>query len=250
MTMKGFIFAAGLGTRLKPLTDTRPKALVEYKGRPMIDFVIENLQKQGIDSFIVNIHHFGEQIINHINKRLDHSKFVISDERDLLRDTGGAIRHAYKHNLIGQGTFLVHNVDIISNLDIRKMQQAHRPESLATLLVSNRQTSRYLLFDENMRLVGWTNVTTGEIKTPYPDLNPNLCIKRAFGGIHIINARIGKLMESMEEKFPIIDFYLSVCRSEAIYGYEQEGLMLTDIGKIDSLSPRHKSKPMQTIEQA
>ncbi|MCQ2344614.1 MAG: NTP transferase domain-containing protein [Paludibacteraceae bacterium] len=233
--MKGFIFAAGLGTRLKPLTDTKPKALVEYQGRPMIDIVIDRLEQQGVDQFIVNIHHFGEQIIEHLNNRHDDANFQISDERDLLRDTGGAIRHAYKHNLLGEGAFLVHNVDIMSNLDVRKMQEAHRPESLATLLVSERQTSRYLLFNDEMRLLGWTNVTTGEIKSPYPNLNPDKCIKRAFGGIHIIDARIGNLMKELDEKFSIIDFYLSVCSQEPIYGYEQKGLQLNDIGKLTQL---------------
>lgn len=233
--MKGFIFAAGLGTRLKPLTDTKPKALVEYQGRPMIDIVVDRLEQQGVNQFIVNIHHFGEQIIEHLNNRHDDANFQISDERDLLRDTGGAIRHAYKQNLLGEGAFLVHNVDIMSNLDVRKMQEAHRPESLATLLVSERQTSRYLLFNDEMRLVGWTNVTTGEIKSPYPNLNPDKCIKRAFGGIHIIDARIGKLMKELDEKFSIIDFYLSVCSQEPIYGYEQKGLQLNDIGKLTQL---------------
>lgn len=233
--MKGFIFAAGLGTRLKPLTDSRPKALVEYKGRPMLDIVIANLQNQGISDFVVNIHHFGEQIINHLNARPDHSSFQISDERDILRDTGGAIRHAFVNNLLGDCPFLVHNVDIMSNLDIRRMQDAHRSDALATLLVSNRETSRYLLFNNDMRLVGWTNVSTGEIKSPYHDINPETCIKRAFGGIHIIDPRIGKLMRDLEEKFSIIDFYLSVCISEPIYGYEQEGLQLTDIGKLSQL---------------
>lgn len=233
--MKGFIFAAGLGTRLKPLTDTRPKALVNYQGRPMIEIVIDQLKKQGINEFIVNIHHFGEQIVDYINARADHTSFSISDERDLLRDTGGAIRHAYLNNLLGMEPFLVHNVDIISNLDIGKMQQAHRRDSLATLLVNDRETSRYLLFDDDMKLVGWTNVTTGDVKSPYPDLDPKNCKKRAFGGIHIIDTRIGKLMTNLDEKFSIIDFYLSVCRTEAIFGYEQDGLQLADIGKLSQL---------------
>ena len=233
--MKAFIFAAGLGTRLKPLTDTRPKALVEYHGKPMIDIVIDGLKAQGVDRFLVNIHHFGEQIIEHLKTRPDSELFEISDERDLLRDTGGAIRHAYKNGLLGDEPFLVHNVDIMSNLDVRQMQNAHKKDSLATLLVSQRETSRYLLFDNNMRLVGWTNISTGEVKSPYPDLNPDNCLKRAFGGIHIIDSRIGELMSSWQEKFSIIDFYLSVCRDYPIYGYEQPNIQLTDIGKLSQL---------------
>ena len=233
--MRAFIFAAGLGTRLKPLTDTRPKALVKYHGKPMIDIVIDTLKAHGVDSFLVNIHHFGEQIIEHLQAREDRDIFSISDERDLLRDTGGAIRHAALHNMLGDEPFLVHNVDIMSNLDLRSMQKAHKEGALATLLVSQRETSRYLLFDNSMRLVGWTNIATGEVKSPYADLDVSKCTKRAFGGIHIMDNRVGQRMTEWREKFSIIDFYLAVCQTEPIYGYEQPNLQLTDIGKLSQL---------------
>lgn len=233
--MNAFIFAAGLGTRLKPLTDTRPKALVEYHGRPMLDLVIENLDRQGIDSFVVNVHHFGQQIIDHLAQRPDTARFVISDERAKLLDTGGAIKHAIEQGIDLGTDVLVHNTDIISNFSLEHLAAAHRPDAMATLLVSRRETSRYLLFDQNMRLAGWTNIQTGEIRSPYPDLCPDKCVRRAFSGIHIINKGVGRLMQTWPDVFPIIDFYLSVCADHAIYGSEQEGLQIKDIGKIDQL---------------
>lgn len=227
--MKAFIFAAGLGTRLKPLTDTRPKALVEYKGKAMLDIVIERLKEQGISKFVVNVHHFGEQIIDHLAKRPDHADFEISDERDLLRDTGGAIRHAFRQGIDLNDRFLVHNVDIMSNVDIRDMESNLKPDALATLLVSERETSRYLWFNGDMKLVGWENVKTGEVKGKRGER------KLAFAGIHVLSAKVGELMADYEEKFSIIDFYLAHCEKFKIYGYEQKGAIIEDIGKLDQL---------------
>ena len=234
--MKAFIFAAGMGTRLKPLTDTMPKALVPVAGdristdgTPMIDVVMARLMSQGFDRFIVNVHHFAEQIINHFK---DEARVEISDERDLLRDTGGAIRHAYNQGIDLGERFLVHNVDIASNVDLRAMIAAVKPDSLATLLVSERETSRYLLFDDDMRLVGWTNVKTGEVKSPYNNLNVEQCRKRAFAGIHIISGKVRALMKDWPEVFSVVDFYLNVCKDWKIYGYEQQGLYVKDMGKI------------------
>lgn len=227
--MKAFIFAAGLGTRLKPLTDTRPKALVEYRGKAMIDIVIERLKSQGFSEFVVNIHHFGEQIISHINELPDHDKFEISDERDLLRDTGGAIRHAFKRGISFGESFMVHNVDIMTNVDLRKMVNAFNQDMLAMLLVSDRETSRCLWFDGSMRLTGWENIKTGEVK------GKRSVRKMAFSGIHILNSRVRELMEPWDEKFSIIDFYLSVCDVEKIYGYVSEGAEILDIGKLEQL---------------
>lgn len=233
--MKAFIFAAGLGTRLRPLTDSRPKALVPYHGRPMIDIVIERLSAQGIDGFVVNVHHFAEQIIKHISERADVSRFRISDESTLLRDTGGAIRYAINQGIDLGECFLVHNVDIISNFSLPDMVAALRPDAVATLLVSERVTSRYLLFNNDMRLVGWTNTATGEVRSPYRGLETDKCLRRAFSGIHIINICVGRLMQSWPDVFSIIDFYLSVCADHPIYGYEQPGLEVKDIGKISQL---------------
>lgn len=227
--MKAFIFAAGLGTRLKPLTDTRPKALVEYRGKAMLDIVADRLKAQGFTGFVVNIHHFGEQIVRHIDGRADHGLFEISDERDLLRDTGGAIRHAFRRGILLGDSFMVHNVDIMSNVDLRKMAEAFKPDMLALLLVSERETTRYLWFDDIMRLTGWENVKTGEVK------GRRSSVKLAFAGVHILSSRVRELMEPWDEKFSIIDFYLSVCADEKIYGYVSEGAEILDIGKLEQL---------------
>lgn len=236
--LTAFIFAAGLGTRLKPLTDTMPKALVPVAGRPLIDHVIEALKSQGTDRFVVNVHHFAGLIRCHIAERSDAAQFLISDETDLLRETGGAIRHAA--TLLGDRHFLVHNVDIISNFDLQLMARNIRPEALATLLVSERVTHRYLLFDDEMRLVGWTNMATGEVKSPYPGLDPDKCRKLAFAGIHILSSAVHELMRPYPERFSIIDFYLDQCAHHPIYGYVQPGLRMIDVGKLDSLDEADK----------
>lgn len=236
--MTAFIFAAGIGSRLKPLTDTMPKALVPIAGCPIFDYVVDKLQRQGFDRFIVNVHHFAPMLTEHIAQRPDADRFAISDETDLLRDTGGAIRHAA--SLIGNEPFLVHNVDIISNFDINRLLSNRRHDALATLLVSDRQSTRYLLFDNDFRLVGWANTTTGDIKSPYPALDPDQCIKRAFAGIHYISHDICPLMTNYPERFSIIDFYLDHAATHKIYGYADPTLQLIDIGKPETLALAEK----------
>lgn len=239
--MKAMIFAAGLGTRLKPITDTLPKALVPVGGEPLLSIVIHRLQERGIDDFVVNVHHFAEQIVEYI---LDNqgfgSRVAISDETGRLLETGGGILHAREALLSGEredGCFIVHNVDIISNLDVGWFVRQWRPDSLAVLLVSERDTQRYLLFDDDMRLVGWTNVSTGEVRSPYPDLDPARCRRYAFSGIHLVSNGVFDVMESegMGERFPIMDFYLKVCGRFPVYGAVPESLRMIDVGKINSL---------------
>ena len=156
--MKAMVFAAGLGTRLRPLTDHQPKALVNVGGVPMLERVILRLKGAGFDDITVNVHHFGEQIIDFLQtKRYAGVTIHISDERDLLLDTGGGILKA-KPFLEGNEPFLVHNADIMTDIDLGALYRhhlAHRAE--ATLVVSQRNTSRYLLFDAQQRLQGWTN---------------------------------------------------------------------------------------------
>ncbi len=237
--MKCLVFAAGLGTRLKPLTDTMPKAMVPVAGKPLIEHLLRKLAAAGFDEAVVNVHHFADQIIDFVSSRDFGLKIAISDERDALLETGGGIKKA--QSLLGADQpFLAHNADILSNLDLRHFYQMHRSDDLATLLVSRRATSRYLLFDAERRLVGWTNVQTGEVKSPYHDLDVQRCEKLAFSGIHTISPAIFPLMEAWQSRFSIIDFYLSVCASQTIRGVEVPHTQILDVGKIDALHEAEK----------
>lgn len=229
--MKAFILAAGLGTRLKPLTDRMPKALVAVDGVPMLQRQILRMKESGIDDIVINVHHFADQIEDFLKANGNFGcRIAISDERDLLRETGGAIRHAAPL-LAGSadGLVLVHNVDIITDIDYASI----RPDApaLANLIVSRRETSRYLLFDEEMKLAGWTNVATGEVRMPDVTIKPENCSKLAFSGIQIISAGLLPLMEQWPEKFSIIDFYLSICAGNAIRGIDVTGRTVWDAGK-------------------
>lgn len=235
--MKAFILAAGLGTRLRPLTDKMPKALVPFGGVPLLEQLIIRLKDFGYDDFVVNVHHFADMVEDFLSQKDNFGvKISVSDERDLLRETGGAVRHAAPL-LADADRFLVHNVDIISNLDLQWFADrcSEGGEHLADLLVTDRKTSRYLLFDNEMRLVGWTNVDTGEVRSPYADLDPNSCRRLAFSGIHSISSAALPMMAEWPEKFSIIDFYLSVCGRCTIRGIEATDVDIRDVGKIVAL---------------
>ena len=186
------IFAAGLGTRLKPLTDTLPKALVPVCGKPLIEHVARKLQASGIDEAVVNIHYFADKVEEWASSQewISFSKedamdgrmlFEISDERELLLETGGAVLHARRF-LEGCGKFLIHNVDILSNCDIRWFESQVREDALATLLVSERKTTRFLLFEPaTLRLVGWMNTDTGDYCV-VPTQGLNSCLLHWYGG--------------------------------------------------------------------
>lgn len=234
--MKAMIFAAGLGTRLKPLTDDRPKAMVEVNGKPLIQHIIEKLTANGFDEIIVNVHHFAEQIIDFL---LENNNFgiriEISDERGMLLETGGGIKKA-AHFFDDGKPFLVHNVDIFSNADLRELYNHHiESGSAATLLVSNRKSSRNLLFNDDMRLCGWQNKTTGETKPKDENIDASKFKHLAFSGIHIFSPSLFAEMEKWDGKFSIIDFYLSAMKSNKIIGYEHDDLKLIDVGKIENL---------------
>jgi NDP-sugar pyrophosphorylase family protein len=168
------IFAAGLGTRLKPLTDTLPKALVPVGGKPLLAHVIERLQAAGYERVVINVHHFADQIERYLrvnqNFGLD---IAISDEREQLLDTGGGLKKAAPL-FDPDEPVLIHNVDILDNVDYEWFARQHQPDEDVVLLVSRRKTKRYLLFDNAMRLMGWTNIETGEVKSPYPWLRNSL----------------------------------------------------------------------------
>lgn len=235
--MKAMIFAAGMGTRLKPLTDTMPKALVPINGKPMLEHIILKLKNSGFTQIVINIHHLGQQIIDFLT---DNNNFgieiLISDERDYLMDTGGGIKKA-AHFFAGKEPFLIHNVDIISNVDLKKLYDKHlETNPLATLLVSKRETSRYLLFNEENKLCGWRNLDTGEVKSFYPYFDPAQYNEYAFSGIHVLSPEIFDWMEEWTGKFSIINFYLSICAKTDIHAYPAENLHLMDIGKMETLT--------------
>ena len=189
--MKAMIFAAGMGTRLKPMTDNTPKALIPINGRPMLEHVILKLKDAGFHQIVINVHHLGDQIIDFLATNNNFGVQIhISDERDYLLDTGGGIKKAAKF-LQGNEPFLVHNVDIMSNVDLKKLYDCHlETNPVATLLVSKRNTSRYLLFNKESRLCGWRNHETGEVKSYYPDFDPKQYNEYAFSGIHVISPKI------------------------------------------------------------
>lgn len=229
------LFAAGLGTRLRPLTDHMPKALVPVGGRPLLAITAQRLREAGVDEMIVNVHHFAQQIIDYVADHDLGMKVSISDESQLLLDTGGGLKKAL--NLFGTddpSPILIHNVDILSNADLQKFYTDNTDTDVA-LLVSPRTTQRYLLFDDAQRLVGWTNIATGEVRSPYPSLNVERCKKYAFSGIHVVNPRIAQLMVSWPERFPIMDFYLKHCADLHIRGVVKEDLRLLDVGKQDTI---------------
>lgn len=245
------IFAAGLGTRLKPLTDTMPKALVRVGGEPLIKRVIMNLAAAGVDRIVVNVHHFAEQIIDYLKDNDNFGLDIrISDETAGLLETGGGIKKAAPL-FDPTAPILIHNVDILSNVNLSEFYQvASRSENGkvkseesncrddvdAVLLVSWRKTKRYLLFNDDMKLVGWTNIETGEVRSPYPDLDPKKCRMYAFAGIHALSPRLLKMMDEFPDRFGIIDFYLKACATHNIKGYVKDDLKLMDIGKLDTLA--------------
>lgn len=253
--MQAMIFAAGMGTRLKPLTDTMPKALVRVGGEPLIRRVIENLAGAGVERIVVNVHHFAAQIIDYLKENDNFGLDIrISDETQCLLETGGGIKKAAPL-FDASSPILIHNVDILSNVDLRAFYgmakekerekgKGKREKSNglagtavdALLLVSWRKTKRYLLFDDTMRLVGWTNVETGEVRSPYPNLNPKDCRMYAFAGIHAIAPRLVRAMDACPDRFGIMDFYLDACAAHNIRGVVKDDLQLMDIGKLDTLA--------------
>lgn len=238
--MKAMIFAAGLGSRLKPLTDTMPKALVPIAGRPMLEHVILKLKASGFTEIVINIHHFGEQIIDFLKANNDFGLTLhLSDEREQLLDTGGGIRKARPFFENSDEPFLVHNVDILSDMNLKELYDSHlQSGSVATLLASRRKTSRYLLFDAESKLCGWINKDTGQVKPEGFRYDESFYSEYAFSGIHVFSPAVFRLMEAphWEGKFSIMDFYLSTCGQTDYSGYLAEGLELIDIGKPETLA--------------
>ena len=280
--MKALVFAAGLGTRLRPLTDTMPKAMVPVAGKPLLGHVLDRLtsslacrEADRLTEAVVNVHHFPDQIISYLASRDWGVPVRVSDERDFLRDTGGGL--LYAEPLLHGARVLIHNVDILSNLDFRWLLAQAPADALSTLVVSERPTQRYFLFreepacssaiqssplctdsraDVKLRLVGWTNVATGEVRTPFPDLDVASCRKLAFAGIHLVSPQIFQAFRSLgfapaavpaapvpdssapaaPLKFSITDFYLAACARYPIYGVVPPDFRMMDVGKVDTLA--------------
>ena len=234
--MKAMIFAAGLGTRLKPLTDHMPKALVPVAGKPMLEHVIRKLIAAGCDEIVINVHHFADQIIDFVKANNNFGITIhISDETDMLLDTGGGIKKA---SSFFNEPFLIHNVDILSNVDLKSLYEYHLTSGNdATLLVSPRKTVRYLLFDEGNQLCGWVNKDTLQTKPEGFVYQPEVQKEYAFSGIHIVSPSLFNYMgENWTGKFPIMDFYLQTCQEAQLGGYAKEDLQLIDIGKPETLA--------------
>ena len=234
--MKAMIFAAGLGTRLKPFTDHMPKALVPVAGKPMLEHVINKLKSAGVDEIVINVHHFAQQIIDFLKEKDNFGiKIWISDETEELLETGGGIKKAAP---FFNEPFLVHNADILSNVDLKDMYDYHLTNGNdATLLVSSRKTVRYLLLDDTNRLRGWVNKETLQTKPEGFIYQPEVQKEYAFGGIHIISPTLFKYMGNQwTGKFSIMDFYLQTCKEAQLGGYIKEDLQLIDIGKPEMLA--------------
>ena len=237
--MKAMIFAAGLGTRLRPLTDHMPKALVPVAGVPMLQRVILRLKESGFNDLVINIHHFGEQILDILKANQDFGvRIRISDERGELLDTGGGIRKA-RPLLDGDEPFLVHNVDILSDIDLAAFYRLHLEHPCdATLLTNHRQTSRYLLVDAEGRLRGWVNKSTGEVLPAGATYVEGNYTELAFGCIHVLSPSIFRYMEDerWHGKFSIIPFYIDICHRADVrcHAIDSEGWF--DIGKPETLA--------------
>lgn len=228
------LFAAGLGTRLKPLTDTMPKALVPIAGKPLLTHVIERLQHFGATEIVINVHHFAEQIYQHLANNKYDVDIKVSDETDALLDTGGGLKKALQLFTPNDAPILLHNVDIISNAHLSSFYNSHQNNDV-TLMVSQRNSNRQLLFNQQNKLVGWHNLQTGEIKSPYPHLDLAETKSYAFSGIHVISPHIKEWLNKYPDKFSIIDFYLQNCHQLNIQPYIPQKLNLLDVGKLHTL---------------
>lgn len=237
--MKGMIFAAGLGTRLAPLTDTCPKALIDVGGKPMLQRVIERLRGAGVSDIVVNVHHHARQMMEYIDTHDFGVHVAVSDESDELLDTGGGVVKAAAM-LRGDEPVMLYNADIYSNFDIAEMLDRHvQSRADVTLLTDERDTSRYLLFDNNGRMTGWRNVSTGETRSPLAAAVTCSSRQLAFGGVHIINPCVlDRLAEYRPEgKFSITPFYIDSCADLDIRAYKPSApYRWIDIGRPASLA--------------
>lgn len=256
--MNAMIFAAGLGTRLKPFTDSHPKALLPLAGKTLLQWQIEQLHAADITDFVVNVHHHAEQIIDYLQRQDFGCHIRISDECAALLDTGGGLRKAMHEAAADTDDtpWLVCNVDILSNIRLPQFIQSHRPKDLATLVVSQRQTQRYLLFDADQRLKGWTNIATGELRPQtLPSETAAQYAPLAFSGMQIVSPRLLPYMDEVAkekgDKFSLIDLYLSICEhhpEEVLRAYIPADYRMMDVGKTAQLKDAEHFAEQLTIQ--
>lgn len=231
---RGMILAAGIGSRLKPWTDFHPKALATVNGKTLLQRNIEYLQQYGIKEVVVNVHHFADQIISAIEKNKGWGSTVsISDERDQLLETGGGLLKAAPL-LQDTNPVVLMNVDILTDLNLEAMIGYHREKKpIATLATTNRETSRYFLFDEGNNLCGWRNVITGQEKPPNPPRGGQKTAK-AFSGIHLIEPGLFSLIRQ-QGKFSMVDVYLDLMKEHTIKSFDHSESRFIDVGKPESI---------------
>ena len=215
--MEGFVLAAGLGTRLRPLTDDRPKALVEVGGKTLLQHTIEKLQASGINHIVVNVHHFADNVVSFLRSRQWQCTIDISDERNLLLDTGGGLKHAAPL-FSGKENVLVHNVDILSDIDLCDVEAQHKRDgNLVTLCVCQRQTKRLLEFNADGLLVGRAEQGL------------------AFSGVSVVSPALFALLPEADHPYPVIDEYIRLSRSHRIGCYRHSPDHWLDVGKPETL---------------
>lgn len=237
------IFAAGLGTRLYPLTKDKPKALVEFRRKTLLENCINYLKQFGVNELVINVHHFADELCSYLKVKNNFGLLIsISDERDFLLDTGGGLKKA-SHYFTPDEDFLVCNVDVVTDLNLSGLIHQHKKEqALATLAVRNRKTSRYLLFNPKKELAGWTNIKTGEVKMSRP--NEKKIMPLAFSGIHVINSTIFNLMKE-EGKFSIIDLYLRLAATHNIMAFDHTEGFWFDLGKPENIEEADRLFPLK-----
>ena len=231
MYMKAMIFAAGLGTRLRPLTNNIPKALVPLNGIPLLELAIRRLKYYGFNEIIINVHHFADKIMAFLEEKNNFDiEIHISNEEKILLDTGGGLKNAAW--FLKDEPFLVVNADIVTSLNLAEMVKFHQEHSfLATLAVQKRESSRQMMFNDQNLLSGWKNHQTGEEIISRQIENPTFY---SFSGIHVINPEIFELMPK-EEIFPIMPFYLSVASNKRIGAFDHTGDICEDVGKLNAI---------------
>ncbi|MCQ2298425.1 MAG: nucleotidyltransferase family protein [Bacteroidales bacterium] len=236
--MEAFVLAAGLGTRLRPLTNSRPKALVEVDGKSLLEINLEKIIAAGASRIVVNVHHFGEQIIEFLHSRTWDCEVVVSDERGMLLDTGGGLKKAQRL-FSGKEPVLIHNVDILSRIPLTEMADQHIADNcLATMAVSERDTSRYLLFGHDKRLIGWHKKGTEEYlwaDKPMEDYKP-----MAFSGIAVVSPEFFDMLPDAERPYTIIPCYVHAAKDHVIKGFEHNAEDWMDVGKPETLAQAHK----------